>query len=40
MTGKTTVEKIKNKTVNVKTFGNERTRLSLLLAISAIMGGN
>jgi len=34
MTGKTTVEKIGNKTVNVKTLGTKRTRLSLLLPIN------
>ena len=35
MISKTTVDKIGNKSVTVKTFGSERTRLSLLLAISA-----
>ena len=35
MIGKKTVEKIGNKTVNIKTFGSERNRISLLLAISA-----
>ena len=35
MTGKTTVEKIVTKNVEVKTFGTERIRISLLLAITA-----
>ena len=35
MTRKTKVEKMGNKTVNVKTFGTERTWLSLLLDISS-----
>jgi len=35
MTGKTTVEKIGTKNVEVKTFGTERIRISLLLAITA-----
>jgi len=38
ITGKAKVEKIGNKTVNVKTFGTERTRLSLLLVISSSGG--
>lgn len=35
MTGKTTVEKIGTKNVEVKTFGTEGLRISLLLAITA-----
>ena len=35
MTGKTTVEKIVTKNVEVKTFGTEYIRISLLLAITA-----
>ena len=35
MTGKTTVEKIRNKTIDIKKFGTERNRISLLLAVSA-----
>ena len=35
MTGKTTVKKIVTKNVEVKTFGTERIRISLLLAITA-----
>ena len=38
MTGKTTVEKIGTKNVEVKIFGTERLRISLLLAI--ILNGN
>ncbi len=32
-----TVEKIGDKTVNIKTLGQEKTRASLLLAISGII---
>ena len=35
MSSNTTIEKIGNKSVTIKTFGSERTRLSLLLAINA-----
>ena len=35
MTGKTTAEKIGTKNVEVKTFGTEYIRISLLLAITA-----
>ena len=35
MTEKTTVEKIGTKNVEVKTFGTESIRISLLLAITA-----
>ena len=35
MTGKTTIEKIGTKNVEVKTFGTEHIRISLLLAITA-----
>ena len=35
MTSKTTFEKIGNKKVNIRTFGSERMRISVLLCMEA-----